>query len=245
MSRRRHGDRTRAVTAPAAPPAPTDPAARLAAAIDQLTQPSTVEVKRDPPAQPGTAEVPPLIEQLIDQIGGSSNRDANPAAGIYRSVIAGSVVELLDEIARITRWPRLAHPYQRPALADHLAEWRPAGADTSTAEYVETWVTRATTLLNPPRRWSHPAPCPACGRDIAHVRDDTGEVVRRPALELDLTTGTARCLVTGCNADWDRDHIRLLAQVLREQQPAPPTPQIRSSATGRGGAWLTPQENHA
>ncbi|WP_456107117.1 DUF7340 domain-containing protein [Pseudonocardia thermophila] len=69
--------------------------------------------------------------------------------------------------------------------------------------------------MTPPRRWAHPGACPACGKSVAYVTDESGQQVRRPALELDRAHAAARCL--RCGAVWRGEgQLRSLAAVLEE-----------------------------
>lgn len=172
------------------------------------------------------AELPSLLDQLRAAVAGTGGSNGAPGAGAHRSPIALGAAQLLGDIERTIRWGLTAtagrdpHPDTRAQLrawAGLAGWWRtdhPAYL-LAAAGWAETWVTDARALLNPPRRWSRPGMCPACKATIAHVRDETGELVRRPPLELDRTAVTVRCLA--CSTRWDEDKLPLLAAVLEEQ----------------------------
>jgi hypothetical protein len=88
------------------------------------------------------------------------------------------------------------------------------------AELAQHWVAQAREALNPPRRMTAVGACPECGTSIVYTRDDLGEIVRRPALEISVTSGWARCLAEGCTAEWPPERLPLLAAVLEQQASA-------------------------
>lgn len=228
-------------------PDPFTAGVQLQAAIDQLTQPTVVDLDRDPvpgtdawqqqrddqalernlyeqlataangqhlplardvlrdlellerrraARQAPTVTVPSLLQQLQDAVPGSGNTDHGaPSAGSTRSPLALAALDLLTEIAR-TAGVRAGNG--SPAFTDQLRAWaeRACGDETQVVQAAVTaadWPDRARTLLDPPKRWTAPGACPDCGKNTAYVRQD-GEVVRRPAIEFDRTSGTARCL---------------------------------------------------
>lgn len=163
------------------------------------------------------ADLPSLLEQLHDAVQ-STQGGGGASVGPHRSPIGLAAAELIAAIQRTVRargtddlaaalraWVAQT-PHWRTTCPDHLLAMAPVA---------EAWVTSARTLLNPSRRWTHPGACPNCGQATAHVPSDTGEIVRRPALELDRGTATARCL--GCGTTWGPERLSLLAAVLEEQ----------------------------
>jgi hypothetical protein len=174
--------------------------------------------------QPRRTRVPSLLQQLIDAIPGSGNTDHNNAsAGAHRAALALNVLDL------ITAMQRAAGNRDHNTLANDLrawaarsGEWRTTNPDylQHATTWAEHWVTTGRALLDPPKRWAVAAACPQCGHAIAYNRDDTGDVVRRPALELDRTTGVARCTIPGCGARWAPEQLLFLARLLEEQRAA-------------------------
>lgn len=170
------------------------------------------------------AAVPSLVDQLIEAIPGGGDSDhGRPSAGSTRAAVALDVVELVHAMQEATRCRTLRGLSEAlRAWAQQARHWRTGNPEylLQAASAAEAWVSTGRTLLNPPKRWSFMAACPQCETSVTHVRDSSGEVVRRPALELDPATGTARCLAPGCGARWDSRRLLLLAQVLEEQQRA-------------------------
>lgn len=75
---------------------------------------------------------------------------------------------------------------------------------------VASWATEIDALLNPPRRWTHSAPCPACNTATVYRRDSAGEMVRQPALQI----GVEGCHCTKCRAYWAPDRFVWLARLI-------------------------------
>jgi len=167
-------------------------------------------------AIPTTAATPPLLDQLQSETASSGNRGGG-RAGPYRSIIAAAAVELLTHIQHATGH----HPGQQ--LTATVRAWAVDPTDiTAAAQQAQGWADQIRNLLNPVKRWHHPAACPDCGHNIAHIPDDTGQMVRSPALEFDVATGRARCLC--CPARWTTEaQLRALGKVLDAQNDHDPT----------------------
>lgn len=174
------------------------------------------------------AELPSLLNQLRDAVQSSSSTGGAASAGAHRSPIGLAAAELLGDMERTVRAVRPDPGQAAPTdpLAASLRRWAGLAGHWRTddparlveaARAAEGWVTTGRAILTPARRLTATGACPVCGRSTAHVRDDAGEVVRRPALELDLATGSARCIVPGCTGYWPPDRIQLLAAVLETQ----------------------------
>ena len=159
-------------------------------------------------ATSATATTPSLLSQLRDAVT-STQGAGNAARGARRAPIGLAAAELLHTVQRAIR-------SDGADLAADVRAWAPADI-TAAATLAGAWVEQARVLLHPPRRWTHPGACPDCGHTTASVLDDTGQHVRRPALELDTVTGRARCLC--CPARWTTiPQLRQLARVLEQQQ---------------------------
>ena len=95
--------------------------------------------------------------------------------------------------------------------------WRPQ--DTRQIEQiaraVAEWAQSIDELLDPPRRWTLPSPCPACNTAVVYKKDSAGEPVRSPALQVD-TTG---CRCAKCRAVWPPEKFAWLANVLGYEPP--------------------------
>jgi hypothetical protein len=90
--------------------------------------------------------------------------------------------------------------------------WRPQ--DTRQLEQitraVAEWAHSIDTLLDPPRRWTLPSPCPNCNTATVYKRDPGGEMIRQPALQI----GPNGCTCSKCRAFWPPERFVFLARVL-------------------------------
>lgn len=179
--------------------------------------------------------VPSLLDQVREAVTSSSGNGHRGSAGPHRSPIGLSAAELLGAIER-----EVGHRYTGPLDRD---VWAWVNGHTAAPWAVDTmagWVSRARAVVDPPRPVSLAAACPQCGRSVVHV-EDSGERVRRAALQVDRTTGTAACIAPGCDAVWTPDRWAFLAAVLEQQtreerDPTTPRRQVRrvsSPAAGR------------
>lgn len=174
-----------------------------------------------------SAVVPALLDQLLGQVGGNSD-SGGAGAGAHRSPIALAAAELVGHIQRTIRWGRIASGDQDPDpdVRVQIRRWAARApvwhADhpehlVAAATAAEHWVAAIRALISPGKRTTITEPCPHCHRTTARVLDDTGETVRRPALEVDLTHKTARCW--SCNSGWPAEFLaELLAQQRAEQR---------------------------
>jgi hypothetical protein len=167
---------------------------------------------REAQAQARRGDVPSLLEQVRDAVTSSTGSGHRSSSGPHRSPIGLTAAELLGEIERT-----VGHRYTTALHRDVWAWVRTHAANPATVDTLSGWVSRARGVVDPPRPVALAAPCPQCGRAVAHVVDDTGERVRRPALQIDRVTGNATCLTPGCDAVWTPDRWPLLARVLRQQ----------------------------
>lgn len=204
-----------------------DPAAMRRALTQLITHEQQHRARRTT-----TATLPSLLDQLRDAVESSSSTGGAASAGAHRSPIGLAAAELLGEIRDAARTvPSPRDDQQRPVTdlaallrhwASHAGHWRTTDPDrlVHSAQAAERWVATGRAVLNPPRRLTAVGACLVCGRATAHVRDDAGEIVRRPALELDPTTGTARCIAPGCGAYWPAEKVPFLAAALEDQARA-------------------------
>lgn len=91
-------------------------------------------------------------------------------------------------------------------------KWRPQDVRqiTQITQAVAEWAASIDALLDPPRKWTLPNPCPACNTAIVQRRDGAGENVRQPALHLDPTG----CTCLRCKAHWPPEQFVFLSRVL-------------------------------
>lgn len=80
---------------------------------------------------------------------------------------------------------------------------------------VAEWAAQVDALLDPPRRWTLPNPCPRCGKAVVYRKDPGGESIRQPALQI----GTEGCSCANCRAVWPPDQFEFLARVLGYERP--------------------------
>lgn len=66
-------------------------------------------------------------------------------------------------------------------------------------------------LLDPPRRMYLAVACPVCGVRTVFRPDDSGEMVQRPALNVD---GVLGCVCLACSSTWPPERLEFLANVL-------------------------------
>lgn len=159
-----------------------------------------------------------LYWQLECAVGG-----ANPAAGSgtskSRPPIWTDALDLKQEIdTGVSEW---CSGTNTPAKLRWLtnAKYRPqdTGLLEKRTNTIAAWCTRIEELFNPPHVKHISAPCPACGNTHAYRRDNTGEHVRVPALQIIAEHG---CTCVVCHANWQPDHYLHLCRVLGFDLPA-------------------------
>lgn len=96
--------------------------------------------------------------------------------------------------------------------------WRPMDVKQieQMTEVIDGWAAQIDALLNPPRKWTLPSPCPACGATIVQRRDSAGETVRQPALQV----GVDGCHCVKCRTVWGPHLFTHLARVLGYEMPS-------------------------
>ncbi|UQE73852.1 hypothetical protein MYK68_14045 [Gordonia sp. PP30] len=163
-----------------------------------------------------------IYVQLVERrAGAQGTRNGSHARSMPPVVL--DVIDLLAEIdatvpswlpreaARPARWVGPESTINRLwALAD--APWRPQDVPTlrTITPVIEAWTTKALALIDPPRRWTIPAPCPACGATTVYRPDSAGEVVRQPALQ--VTEHGCQC--QHCKHLWEPQLFAHLARTL-------------------------------
>ena len=155
-----------------------------------------------------------ILTQLVDYTAGAQGTSNGSHARSMPPVVLDAIRLRTDIDSRVRDWwPR---PHALPtsdrlhALADH--HWRPQDVPDITAitTTINSWTTKARTLIDPPRRWTLPTPCPACGQATIHRPDSTGEHVRQPALQISATG----CECMACHTVWTPELYVHLARVL-------------------------------
>lgn len=155
--------------------------------------------------------VPSLLEQVCDAVQSSRGNGHRASGGAHRAAIGLTAAELVGSIERAVGGG------PRDQLTRRVWAWvRGHAADDAAAWTMAEWLDRARDVVSPPRPVGLVAACPECGRRVVYV-DDSGERVRRPALQVDRATGWARCTAPGCRAAWSPQRLQLLARVLEQQ----------------------------
>ena len=102
------------------------------------------------------------------------------------------------------------------ALPDR--RWRPqdvARMEQITAVLLD-WAVDIGDMLNPPRKMTISAACPACGETTTHRRDKGGDRVRVPVLQVVADRG---CTCLACGAHWAPTLYTHLSRVLGFELP--------------------------
>lgn len=81
---------------------------------------------------------------------------------------------------------------------------------------VAEWAAQIDALLDPPRRWTLPSPCPNCDTATVYRKDNGGDDVRQPALQI----GPDGCVCIKCKAFWPPSKFLWLANVLGFEKPS-------------------------
>lgn len=168
------------------------------------------------------AAIPPLLERLLEAIHNSSNTGGTgSSAAAHRSPVGLAALTLVHDIAHTTGhrgdgW-----------LGDTLRAWQPDDIDTA-AEHAEQWIEKARSILDPSPRRGLIGRCLSCGKGIVHVPDDSGEIVRKLALQVDAKAATT-CLSCGAHTPPERAH--LLAAALDQQREEDRADRARRAVT--------------
>ena len=100
--------------------------------------------------------------------------------------------------------------------------WRPQ--DVHHMEQIVTackqWTASILELMNPTPKWTLPSPCPRCGTKTVYRRDAGGEMVRRPALEINPDG----CKCVKCHASWPPPQFEFLSELLGYENSLRETP---------------------
>lgn len=155
-----------------------------------------------------------LLEQLADTAG---ERTGGKGRGEKsRPPVQLDAVQLLARIGKkVGEWasgPNLGDTIDRMRwLADK--SWRPQDVPelTGMTVQIQRWVVDARTVLDPPPRVAIAMPCPSCGSSVAYRKDDTGEYVRQPALQI----SEEGCRCWRCWTLWPPDQWEILGAVLK------------------------------
>lgn len=156
-------------------------------------------------------ELPSRLDQLAEAVH-SSQGGGGAAAGPHRIPITLAAAELLthieDEVGHRGR--------PRTQLAAAVWAWARTAQPDTAAHLAADWLVEARAILEPERPIPIDGACPQCGVRTVHV-DDSGEQVRRPALQVDRVSGEVTCIAARCGATWGPELHAHLGQVLEQQ----------------------------
>lgn len=181
----------------------------LRAAVGKLIDPKKAMNPHGGPV----LEAPSLYRQLVNQVPASAGQ--GDFRGVKRSGLPlwADAFDLLNVIdAAVAAWQSEAT--DTPSRLRELAsrKWRPQdvrGIEQITAA-VESWAITITEMIDPPRRWSLPSPCPACGTKVVYRRNSSGERIRQPALGI----GPHGCECAHCHTTWSPEKFVWLSRLL-------------------------------
>ena len=171
----------------------------------------TLIARDDGTTEPAWAD--PLLDQLRDYVAGAQGTGNGSHARSMPPVVLDAV-DLSDQITRTVReWTTqlIGTTTSRLASIEELA-WRPQDVpwlQDRTAE-LTWWAARIRELLDPPRRWTLPAPCPQCDTTTVYRQDSAGETVRQPALQI----GAHGCECQKCRTYWPPESFVVLAAAI-------------------------------
>ena len=166
---------------------------------------------------------PSLYMQLFDAVGGDQAQTGNGGGGKSKPPIWTDALVLLQDIdLMVSVWqPGYKGVPATIARLRHMSEqaWRPQDVKLieKMTNVIQSWAIDIARLFNPVHVKHVSAPCPNCNATHTYRRDNTGENVRTPALELITSTGCT-CLV--CKATWTPDKYLFLCKLLGFELPA-------------------------
>lgn len=159
---------------------------------------------------------PSRYMQLMDAVEGEQVNHGGGGGGKSRPPMWLDAHDLLSEIDQAAAIWQPAYTGV-PATVGRLhwiaqRKWRPQDVRQieQITRAVAEWAAAIDALLDPPRRWTLPSPCPACDTATVYRKDSSGEMVRQPALQI----GTQGCTCLKCKAHWPPDQFIWLARVL-------------------------------
>lgn len=158
-----------------------------------------------------------LYGQLVSDLAGTQGDTRTPAKSLPPLWI--DACQLRSDIDTQThKW--VPKPGSTPQRLQSLQvkSWRPQDTDlvTGMARTVDGWCESITNLLDPQSCKFISAACPSCGRETIYRKDSGGEVVRQPALKLEINVG---CQCQHCKAFWAPDRYLFLCRLLGFELP--------------------------
>lgn len=159
--------------------------------------------------------------QLLDAVSGEQVNTGGGGGSKSRPPCWLDALDLLNKIDTAVEILQPAHDGVPPTVGRlrWLArrKWRPQDCRQlgQITDAIHEWATAIDALLNPPRKWTLPSPCPACGTAVVRRKDSAGESVRQPALQI----GVDGCHCVRCKAVWGPQLFVHLARVLGYEKP--------------------------
>ncbi len=154
--------------------------------------------------------------QLLGSTAGEQNNTGNGGGSKSRPPCWVDALDLRTEIDTAVEIWQPAYT-GTPATVGRLRwleqrKWRPQDCRQieQITQAVAEWAAAIDALLDPPRRWTLPSPCPACNTATVYRRDAAGDMVRQPALQI----GPQGCHCIKCRAQWAPDKFVWLARLL-------------------------------
>ena len=184
---------------------------RFGVAVDRLLD------KRPAVYHDCTLYAPSLYDCLVSDLAGTQGDTRTPAKSIPPLWI--DACQLRSDIDNQTQqWlPVPGSTWQRLKILSGKP-WRPQDTDhvSGMARTVDGWCESITSLLDPQSCKFISAACPSCGRETIYRKDSGGEVVRQPALKLEINVG---CQCQHCKAFWAPDRYLFLCRLLGFELP--------------------------
>lgn len=202
----------------------------LADSIHKLVGRRTLHIDRDVlgdhynPRDPQVVWGDSLYHQLVDAVTAAQGTQHGGHARSLPTVHL-SAVQLLTKIDKTVRtWqpdPGIfdgdlaTEPTPETVRRLHLiadTTWRPQDCQllAGWAKKINGWIDKIGEILDPTPMVTLSNPCPACGTAIVYRKDDAGETVRQPALQI----GKTGCECQHCHHTWSPDQYVFLARVL-------------------------------
>lgn len=173
----------------------------------------TLIARDDGTTEPAWAD--PLLDQLRDYVAGAQGSGSSGAFHRSMPPVVLDAVDLSDQINRsVKTWVSPIYVSDTLGRLEWMEQqqWRPQDVPRlrdRTAD-LTWWAARIRELLDPPRRWTIPAPCPQCDTSTVYRKDSAGETVRQPALQI----GAYGCECQHCRQFWPPEHFGILAAAI-------------------------------
>lgn len=166
-----------------------------------------------------TATVHARLSALMDSVEGRQGNGGRLAAKSLPPLWLPAV-SLVHEIeTTVSLWPHATGATTVDRLASlTAAPFGPPVTDmlVQLTRILKSWAQDIDALLEPESVKTVSAACPACGATHVYRRDDAGETVRKPALQIITSQG---CTCLACHTSWGPHLYQHLAKVLECPTP--------------------------